>query len=322
MTMRRREFITLLGGAAMAWPLVAQAQQQTVKTARIGFFRAAGPHNKQFQAFRDGMQALGYVEGRNLSIEQRYAAGVYERLNEYAAELARLNLDVIVVDGAATAKAAKAATAETPVVFALAADPVADGLVASMSRPGANLTGLTLTVGYQLAGKRVELLKELVPALARVAVLGNSDNPPTQPFLREAERVGVLLGLTVRGFDARHINDLGHAFDAMADWRADGVTTLNDGMFFAADVSWRWRKNPPPRGRIRGSWRPSLVRPKPSRSLPARRPLRGQNSQRSETGRIAGRAAQQVGACSQSHDGTTARANDQPRVFVARRRGD
>ena len=105
------------------------------------------------------MQALGYVEGRNLSIEQRYAAGVYERLNEYAAELARLNLDVIVVDGAATAKAAKAATAETPAVFAFAADPVADGLVASMSRPGANLTGLTLTVGYQLAGKRVELLR-------------------------------------------------------------------------------------------------------------------------------------------------------------------
>ncbi len=231
--LKRREFITLLGGAAAAWPLAARAQPQTVKTARIGFFRAAGPHDKQFQAFRDGMQALGYVEGRNLSIEQRYAAGVYERLNEYAAELARLNLDVIVVDGAATAKAAKAATAETPVVFALAADPVADGLVASMSRPGANLTGLTLTVGYQLAGKRVELLKELVPALARVAVLGNSDNPPTQPFLREAERVGVLLGLTVRGFDARHINDLGHAFDAMADWRADGVTTLNDGMFFS-----------------------------------------------------------------------------------------
>jgi putative ABC transport system substrate-binding protein len=105
--------------------------------------------------------------------------------------LAHLNLDVIVVDGAAAAKAAKAATAEVPVVFALAADPVADGLVASMARPGANLTGLTLTVGYQLAGKRVELLKELVPGLARVAVLGNSDNPSNQPFLREAERVGV-----------------------------------------------------------------------------------------------------------------------------------
>jgi len=124
-------------------------------------------------------------------------------------------------------------TTEIPVVFALAADPVADGLVASMARPGANLTGLTLTVGYQLAGKRVELLKELVPGLARVAVLGNSDNPPSQPFLREAERVGVLLDLTVRGFDCRHTNDLGNAFAAMADWRADGLTTLNDGMFFS-----------------------------------------------------------------------------------------
>src|SRR5215207_8713368 len=102
--MKRRQFITLLSGVTVAWPLVARSQQ-IVKAARIGFFRAAGPHDKQFQAFRDGMQALGYIEGQNLIIEHRYAAGVYERLNEYAAELARLNLDVIVVDGAAAAKA-------------------------------------------------------------------------------------------------------------------------------------------------------------------------------------------------------------------------
>ena len=109
----RRELVTLFGGAAVAWPLAARAQQP-VEIARIGFFRAAGPHEKQLQAFRDGMRALGYVEGQNLIIEQRYATGAYERLSELAAELVQLNMDVIVVDGAAAAKAAKAATAEQP----------------------------------------------------------------------------------------------------------------------------------------------------------------------------------------------------------------
>jgi putative ABC transport system substrate-binding protein len=177
------------------------------------------------------MRALGYVEGQNLTIEQRYAAGAYDRLGALAAELVRLNMDVIVVDGTVAAKAVKAATADIPIVFALAADPVADGLVASMARPGANLTGLTLTVGYQLAGKRVELLKDMVPGLARVAVLGNPDNPTSRPFLSEAERVGGLLGLTVRGFDARKTDDLPDAFAAMAEWRANGVSTLPDGLY-------------------------------------------------------------------------------------------
>ena len=161
--MRRRKFITLLGGAA-AWPLAARAQQST-KIARIGFMRAAGPNEKEFDAFRSGLRALGYVEGQNIVIEQRYATGAYDRLGELAAELVRLKTDVIVVDGPPAAKAAKAATADIPIVFTLAVDPVADGLVASMARPGANLTGLTLSVGYQLAGKRVELLKDIKPTL-------------------------------------------------------------------------------------------------------------------------------------------------------------
>jgi ABC-type uncharacterized transport system substrate-binding protein len=230
--MKRRQFITLLVGTAAAWPLAARAQQPA-KIARIGFMRAAGPNEKEFSAFRSGLRALGYVEGQNIVIEQRYAAGAYDRLAGFAAELVRLQMDVIVVDGPPAAKAAKAATASTPVVFTLAVDPVADGLVASMARPGANLTGLTLSVGYQLVGKRVELLKDIKPDLARLAVLNNPNQPASSPYLSEAEKAARVLGLTVRTFDARNPGDLPAAFAAMVEWRANGVITLNDGMFYS-----------------------------------------------------------------------------------------
>ena len=195
--------------------------------------RAASPNEKEFNAFRSGLRALGYVEGQNIAIEQRYAAGAYDRLGEFAAELVRLQMDVIVVDGPPAAKAAKAATADIPIVFTLAVDPVAEGLVASMARPGANLTGLTLSVGYQLAGKRVELLKDIKPDLARLAVLKNPSQPASSPYLSEAEKAARAAGLTVRAFDARSPGDLPAAFAAMVEWRADGVITLNDGMLYS-----------------------------------------------------------------------------------------
>jgi putative tryptophan/tyrosine transport system substrate-binding protein len=133
------------------------------------------------------LRALGYVEGQNIVIEQRYAAGSYDRVGELAAELVRLNVDVIVVDGPAAAKPAKAATADIPIVFTLATDPVAEGLVASMARPGGNLTGLTLSVGYELVAKRVELLKDIKPDLARLAILRNHANPSAGFYSSEAE---------------------------------------------------------------------------------------------------------------------------------------
>src|SRR5262245_37599430 len=230
--MNRRQLISLFGGAAVAWPLTARAQQPA-KVARIGFLRYASPHEKQFNAFRDGLRALGYVEGRNILIEQRYAAGVVDRLGPLAAELARLNVDVIVVDGSASAKAAKAATTAIPVIFSLATDPEAEGLIASMARPGANLTGLTMSVGYQLAGKRVELLRDIKPDLSRLAVLGNPGNLTTQPNVQDIERVADALGVTMRMFEARSIDDLPRAFAAMVTWQADGVNTLNDAMLFS-----------------------------------------------------------------------------------------
>jgi len=229
--MRRREFIALLGGAATAWPFDARAQQPT-KVARVGFFRQAGPHDKQFNAFRDGLRAAGYVEGENVLIEQRYAAGAYERLSGLATELVRSNVDIIVVDGTAAAKACKDATATIPIVFTLAVDPVADGLAASFARPGGNLTGLTMTAGYGLAGKRVELLKDMVQSLSRVAVLNNPGNPPHVSYLTETQRAATALGLDLRAVDVRGPNDLPGVFAAIADWRADGLVTLPDGMLF------------------------------------------------------------------------------------------
>jgi putative ABC transport system substrate-binding protein len=229
--LRRRQFITLLGTAA-AWPLAARAQQPS-KITRIGFMRGAGPNEKEFDALRSGLRAFGYVENQNILIEQRYAAGAYGRLGEFAIELVRLKMDVIVVDGLPAAKAAKAATADIPIVFTLASDPVADELVASMARPGANLTGLTSSVSYQLGGKRVELLKDIKPDLVRLAVLKNPDHPSSNPYLSEVEKVAQVLGLTVRAFDARSPGDLPPAFAAMVEWRADGVITLNDGMFYS-----------------------------------------------------------------------------------------
>ena len=228
--MKRREFITLLGGAT-AWPLAASAQSMTV--ARIGFLRQAGPDERQFDAFRTGLRAAGYIEGRNLVIEQRYAAGAYDRLPALAMELVRANVDVIVVDGTAAAKACKDTTATIPIVFTLAVDPVADDLAASFAHPGGNLTGLTMAAGYGLAGKRLELLKDMVGGLSHVAVLSNPGNPPYLHYLRETERVAAELGVDVRAFEVRGPDDLPGAFAAMADWRADGLVTLTDGMLFS-----------------------------------------------------------------------------------------
>ena len=229
--MRRREFITLLGGAA-AWPLAARGQP-VGKLFRIGFLRYASPHEKQFNAFRDGLRALGWIEGQNIVIEQRYAAGALDRLGELAADLVRLNSDIIVVDGSATAKAVKAATSITPIVFALATDPVSEGLATNMARPGGNLTGLTMSVGYQLAGKRVELLKDIKPNLSRIAVLAQPDNTTARAYLDDIAAVSRVLGIDMRTFEARTPDELSPAFVAMNDWQANGVVTLADALLFS-----------------------------------------------------------------------------------------
>ena len=225
--MNRREIITFLGGSAAAWPLTTRAQQPA-KIARIGFMRAAGPNEKEFSAFRSGLYAHGYLEGQNIVIEQRYAVGSYDRLGELASQLVRLEMDVIAVDGTPAAKAAKAAASRSDRLYAGRRPGGGSGSrPASEVRPGANLTGLTQSVGFQLTGKRVELLKDLKPDLARLAVLKNPNHPVSNPYLSEAEKAAGVLGLSVRAFDARSPGDLTAAFAAMVEWRADGVITLS-----------------------------------------------------------------------------------------------
>jgi putative tryptophan/tyrosine transport system substrate-binding protein len=226
---KRREFIT--GMAAAAWPLSARAQQGKVR--RIGFLRYAAPNAAHLESFRRGLRDLGYVEGLNITIDERYASGIYDRLPSLIAELIAVKPDVIVIDGTATAKVVQAATNSVPIVFTLAADPVADGLAASMSRPGRNFTGLTFSVGYDLAGKRVDLLKEVVPAVSRIAVLANPANPTNAAYLATARNSSATLGLQIEPFEVPAANDLSNAFSMMMNWRANGLVTLNDAMFFS-----------------------------------------------------------------------------------------
>ncbi len=233
--MRRRAWtlfaIVTLPLGILAAPLVAVAQQ-TGKVYRIGFLRRAAPNPAGFEAFRQGLRDLGYVEGQNSVIEQRYAAGVYERLADLAAELVGLKVDVIVVDGVLTAQAAQKVTTTIPIVFTLG-DPIQIGLVASLARPGGNVTGLTTsTEGF--SGKRLELLKEAVPYVSRVAVLNNPANPAFQ--LEETQEAARLLGLQLHLLEPRSPNELASAFTAMAREGVGALITLPDAMFFSERV--------------------------------------------------------------------------------------
>src|SRR5215471_2528837 len=175
--MKRREFITLLGGAAAAWPLAARAQQagkiHTIGWLSAGAFDSTSP---VLMGFLNALPELGWIEGKNVVIERRFAENRLERLPEFAAELVRLKVDVIVGIGTLAPLAAKRATTTIPIVMTAAGDPLGSGLVASLARPGGNVTGMSL-MSPELGGKRLELLKELLPRLARVAVLWNAANP-------------------------------------------------------------------------------------------------------------------------------------------------
>jgi ABC transporter substrate binding protein len=191
--LRRRQFITLLGGAAAAWPLAARAQQ-TERVRTIGFLLPGGSRTTvvraQLEAFRQGLKEYGWIEGQNISIEYRFAEGKEDALAEIAAELVRLHLDVIVAEGTAATRAVKPLTQTIPIVMATSTDPVGNGLVASVHRPGGNVTGPSLQTA-ELAGKRLQLLTEIVPGLARVAVLSNPVNPSiAATAIRECIRCG------------------------------------------------------------------------------------------------------------------------------------
>jgi putative tryptophan/tyrosine transport system substrate-binding protein len=224
--MRRRAFITFLGGAA-AWPVAARAQQ-TQKLPTIGFLGSstASAESQRVAAFVQRLRELGWIEGRTVAIEVRWGEGRNERYADIAAEFVRLKVDVIVTQGTLTVIAARQATSVIPIVFAGAADPVGNDLVASLARPGGNVTGLS-NQGTDLAAKRLELLREIVPAFGRVAIMGNVGNPAIVLEMREVQAAARMLGLEVAILEIRRAEDIASAFPAL-QVRADALYVAAD----------------------------------------------------------------------------------------------
>ena len=232
--MQRREFITLLGGAS-AWPLTARAQQPAAKIFRIGYLglTTADSLPKRPEAFRAGLRDLGYQEGRDFVIEYRWADNNYDRLPTLLADLVRLNVDVIVTHGTPGSLAAKKATTKIPVVFAVVGDALGSGIVSSLARPEANVTGSTY-FNPELAAKRLELLKEAMPGLTNVGILLNLANPMNEPMLPKMSSVAQSLRLELHQFDVRAPTEFEEAFAAMAAKRVGALVVIDDPVLLSS----------------------------------------------------------------------------------------
>jgi ABC-type uncharacterized transport system substrate-binding protein len=266
----RREFITLLGGAAaVASVLAARAQQPGMPV--VGFLHYGSPETYAhiISAFRQGLRDSGFVEGQNVAIAYRWANGQYDRLPALAADLVQHQVVAIAAAGFVGAQAAKAATATIPVIFASGVDPVASGVVASLSRPGGNVTGVSL-ISLELAAKRLELLRELMPQARVIALLINPDNPSTGTELTDAEAAARTLGLQIRKVTASNERDLDAAFATMQAPRVDALIVSQDGYFIhrrdqsialaarhAVPAVYSWREYPAAGGLM--SYAPSLA---------------------------------------------------------------
>jgi putative ABC transport system substrate-binding protein len=226
--MRRREFITLLGGVAASWPLAARAQQAG-KLPTIGFLGTTTPsaQNQWTAAFVQRLRELGWIEGRTVAIEYRWGEGRNERFADIAAEFVRLKVDVIVTGGAAVL-AAKQATSVIPIVFAFALDPLGSGFVVSLARPGGNITGLSFQAP-DLAGKRLELLREVLPGFRRLAILSNVGNPNTLLEMGEIEATARTLGFEIAKLEIRRAEDIATAFEALKGG-ADALYVCSDAL--------------------------------------------------------------------------------------------
>jgi putative ABC transport system substrate-binding protein len=233
--MRRREFITLLGGAAV-WPIAARAQQPALPV--VGLLVPSSPdgYGDRLRGFRRGLKEAGYVEGENVAIEYRWAENQLDRLPALAADLVRRRVAVIATIGPPATSAAKAETKSIPVVFQVAEDPVRLGLVASLARPGGNLTGINI-FSRELAAKRLELLREMVPAAARVAVLINPTNPTAIEIgLKDVEVAARTMGLQIRVLRASNSSEINAAFDTFLHERPDALFVSSDPLFTSRRV--------------------------------------------------------------------------------------
>ena len=223
----------LVAVVLLALGVTADAQQPK-KLPRIGFLSATSPAalSVRIEAFRQGLRELGYVEGKNIVVEYRWAEGKIERLPDLAAELVRFKVDVIVTAGPTVTRPAKEATATIPIVMAFDNDPVGNGFVASLARPGGNITGLS-TLYPEISGKQLELLKEIVPRLSRVAVLGSSTQPGTAQALRETELAAKALAVQLQYLDVLSPKDIETVFRAVSNGREDAVLVLSSPVLFS-----------------------------------------------------------------------------------------
>ena len=232
----RREFITLLGGAAAAWPLAARAQQPAMPVVGLLSVLPPGSAGHPLDGFRRGLGETGYVEGQNVAVDYRLAGGRFDRFPELAADLVRRQVGVIAAAGNAAAVAAKAATQTLPIAFMITEDPVKLGLVASLARPGGNATGLNFFT-TEVNAKRLGLLRELVPAATRVAMLMNPINAPnTSSTLKEVEPAARALGLQIQIFHASTGLEIDAAFAALVPTRPDALFVAPDGFFTSRRV--------------------------------------------------------------------------------------
>ena len=232
--MRRREFITLIGGAA-TWPLAARAQQAASTVRRIGLLLPGNARTTavrgQLEAFRQGLKEYGWVEGQNIIVEYRFAEGREDALPAIAAELARLRLDIIVAESTVGIQAAKTVTQTVPIIMATSADPVGTGFVASLNRPGGNITGLSLQAP-ELSGKRLQLLTEIVPRLARVAVLSNPLNPSIVRIVEQTKAAAQSLGVEIHVAEVQAPDKFGSAFVAITSEHAGALIVLPDPVLY------------------------------------------------------------------------------------------
>src|SRR5262245_27009019 len=227
----RRKFLATLGGAAAAWPLAARAQQPPVPV--IGFLGSASPeaYARRLRAFHQALKEIGYVEAQNVEVEYRWAEGQNNRLPALAAELVHRQVAVIAAAGAQATLAVKAATTTIPIVFSIATDPVAEGLVASLNRAGGNLTGVT-SLNVEVGPKRLEVLHEMVPSATNIAMLVNPTNPTiAEPFSRALQAAARALGLQLHVLYASSERDIEAAFATLVKLRAGGLVIMPDPFF-------------------------------------------------------------------------------------------
>ncbi len=229
--MDRRTFVKTLGVGLLAAPLAAKAQQAR-RIARIGFLSSYSAERESIflAAFQQGLLELGYLEGRNIFIEQRYAGGNFQKLPDLAAELLALRVDILVTTGTPAAQAAKNATSVIPIVMTLVADPVGTGLVASLARPGGNITGLS-DFNAGVVAKRLQLLKEVVPSASRVAVLFNPANPTNPLQWKLTQAVAPALGVTLLSLEAKGADDIDRAFTAIRKQLPEALIVIGDPLF-------------------------------------------------------------------------------------------